>query len=147
MCRALKMSSTPGSPDYPEMNMPLPIAIALAFMLLSGTALLFHIGITGNNSLQGRPPKDKLNPSRWLKNMYQFYIANQILPTQHRKEKESPALGPDPVSPILPKCPKLDGAEKGKKVTFHRLVMPLARRPNIEITTNETKITISTNSV
>jgi hypothetical protein len=137
------MSSTPSSLDYPKMNMPLPIAIVLAFMLLIGIALLFHIGITCNDTLHISISKDKLNPSRWLKNKYRFYVANQVLPTLHIKEKKSPILDSDPVSPILAKCPKLDSAEKGKNVMFHRL----ARHSDIEITTNETKITISANSV
>jgi hypothetical protein len=128
------MSSTPSSLDYPKMNMPLPIAIVLAFMLLIGVALLFHIGIMCSDSLKINVSKDKLNPARWFRNKYRFYVANEVLPTLEPKEKESPTVGPDPVSPVLPKCPKLDGAEKGKNLMFRFRAPTMTPDSAVEIT-------------
>jgi hypothetical protein len=124
---------------------PPPLEIAIPLLLVIGV-LFYSLGYQIGDALALRHAKEKLhipNPSKWLKNKYKLYLAKQVLPTLRPKEKESPVVGPDPVSPILPKCPKLDGAEKGKNIMF-RVRAPYSAPDNeIEITTNETKITIT----
>lgn len=115
---------------------PLPIEIAAGLILLIIGGLLYSLGYQIGDALVLRHAKDKLyipNPSKWLKNMYKLYMAKQVLPTMYTKPSTDDS---DPVSPVLPKCPKLDGAEKGKNIMF-RVRAPC---PN---TTSETKITIS----
>ena len=81
------------------------------------------------------------NPKQWFKNKYTMHISPQILPTHNIKAKESPMVGPDPVSPALPTCPKLDGAEKGKNIMF-RVRAPTAWFHD-DTVSNEIKVSIS----
>ncbi len=92
--------------------------------------------------------KEKMNinqPINWIANKYNEIAKKDVLPiTRPTKAKESPYIGPEPTSPTLPTCPRLDGAERGQNIMF-RLRQPFIRpqEPD-ENTTTETRITIVT---
>jgi hypothetical protein len=69
----------------------------------------------------------------WLKAKYTAYKTKELLPIYTKKKaKESPFIGPEPISPILPISINLDRAEKGQHVTF-RVRTPF----NIQIKSND----------
>jgi hypothetical protein len=81
------------------------------------------------------------NPKHWLKNTYRMHLAKQILPMQ-QKDKQSPHIGPDPISPALPKCQVLDSVERGK-INMFRARAPSAWDQDDPSATNEIKLSIS----
>ncbi len=92
--------------------------------------------------------KDKMSISRpiyWIASKYNEMARKEVLPIYRpAKAKESPYIGPEPTSPTLPTCARLDGAERGQNIMF-RLRQPLMRpiEPS-DNTTTETRITIVT---
>lgn len=92
--------------------------------------------------------KDKLNiakPIKWISNKYSEMTTKEILPTiRLKKAKQSPFVSSAPISPTLPSCFRLDGAEKGQNIMF-RFRGPVNSRIESSDTTNtdnETRITI-----
>jgi hypothetical protein len=94
--------------------------------------------------------KEKMSfraPINWLTSKYRELIHKEVLPmTRPSKAKESPFVGPEPTPPLLPSCPRLEGAERGQNVMFRVRSTPGFIRPQEEPqnTTTETRITIVT---
>lgn len=109
---------------------------------LIGWKIIEHIGLQWN--------KDKMSirtPINWLTTKYRELTRKEVLPmTRPTKAKESPFVGPEPMPPTLPTCPRLEGAERGQNIMFRVRSTPGFIRPQEEPqnTTTETRITIVT---
>jgi hypothetical protein len=86
------------------------------------------------------------SPINWIKNMYGGMTREHVLPVYRpKKAKESPFVSSMPMPQILPKCPNLEGAEKGQNLMF-KLSVPYRRFQSSENLPAETehRITITT---
>ena len=113
--------------------------IVFSFACFIGWRMAEHLGLQCS--------KDKMSlrtPINWLSTKYRELTYKEVLP-MHRpqKAKESPFVGPEPMPPALPTCPRLDGAERGQNIMF-RLRGPLIRPLEEVSTSTETRITIVT---
>ena len=115
------------------------IQLALAFFLLQACAIC--LVQTRTRIKQENKKLNIPNPFTWLMNKYTQWKYMEILPIiRPKKAKESPFCGPQQTPPILPTCPRLDGAEKGQNIMF-RFRGPTNSRIESEEGT-ETRITI-----
>lgn len=129
-------------PDFTPEQWRTIFSFVCVFVLVAtiGYKMVEHYGLLCH--------KDKMSISRpiyWIANKYNEIARKEVLPIYRpAKAKESPYIGPEPTSPTLPTCPRLDGAERGQNIMF-RLRQPLMRpiEPS-DNTTTETRITIVT---
>jgi hypothetical protein len=75
--------------------------------------------------------KEMLTPNQittWIKNKYINYNKTEVLPLYRpKKAKESPFVSSMPMPQILPKCPNLEGAERGQNNIMFRVSVPYRR--------------------
>lgn len=119
------------------------VIVLLGISILIGIRLGKIVEQLLTNKMKGDPIA--LSPITWIKSKYYQYTNAQVLPLYRpRKAKESPFVGPVP-PPILPTCPRLDGAEKGQNLQV-RFSIPYRRFPSSDdLTSNdEHRITITT---
>jgi len=130
------------APDFTPEQWRNIFSFICVFVLVAtiGYKMVEHLGLLCQ--------KEKMSISRpiyWIANKYNEIAKKEVLPIYRpAKAKESPYIGPEPTSPTLPTCPRLDGAERGQNIMF-RLRQPLMRpiEPS-DNTTTETRITIVT---
>lgn len=122
------------------------------FMIMFGIVGLIFLALSLKVTalIKEKCNKEKLHilsPFMWIKNKYNEWAKKgDILPVfRPKKAKESPFVGPIQTPPLLPSCPRLDGAEKGQNIMF-RFRGPNNAKIDSEATTgdNETRITIVT---
>jgi hypothetical protein len=139
---ALGDPNTPPLPNFTPQEWRNIFSFICVFVLVAtiGYKIVEHLGLLCN--------KEKMSISRpiyWIATKYNEIAKKEVLPIYRPpKAKESPYIGPEPTSPTLPNCPRLDGAERGQNIMF-RLRQPLVRpQEPSENTTTETRITIVT---
>jgi hypothetical protein len=118
------------------------IQLGVAFFLLQTCAMC--IVANRKKQKQENVSVNIPNPYTWVMNKYKQWRFAEVLPTiRPKKAKESPFCGPLQTPPILPTCPRLDGAEKGQNIMF-RFRGPTNSRIESESTNSdtETRITI-----
>ncbi len=118
------------------------LQLAIAFFLLQLCAMCIVRGAKeAKKQKQENVSVNIPNPFNWIMNKYKQWKFAEVLPTiRPKKAKESPFCGPLQTPPILPSCPRLDGAEKGQNIMF-RFRGPTNSRIESEGDT-ETRITI-----
>ena len=111
--------------------------------------LLSIVGFQVVTYLHQKIQKDKisiLTPINWIKNKYDLYNKRELLPlVRSKKAKESPFISSLPTPPILPLCPRLEGAEKGQNNLQVRFSIPYRRFQSTDnLPAEEHRITITT---
>jgi hypothetical protein len=111
--------------------------------------LIGIIAIQVGTYLHHKIKKDKmtiLTPINWIKNKYYSYNNKELLPTvRPKKAKESPFISALPTPPVLPLCPRLEGAEKGQNNLQVRFSIPYRRFQSTDnLPAEEHRITITT---
>jgi hypothetical protein len=146
MTIALGDPNTSQIPDIKSEQLYNIISFIVVFSIIGGVILI--LGDKAINALALKMDTNKVNilsPVSWLKNKYNKYVKTDTLPTSRpKKAKESPFVSSMPTPPLLPTCPRLDGAEKGQNIMF-RFRGPANARiesSNTSLNDNETRITI-----
>jgi hypothetical protein len=139
----------PNSSQIPDIKSDQLYAI-VSFIIVASIigGIVFILGDKAITVLALKVNKNKLqipSPMGWIKKLYNEYSTKQILPTVRlKKAKESPFVSSMPTPPMLPTCPRLEGAEKGQNIMF-RFRGPANARiesSNTSLNDNETRITI-----
>jgi hypothetical protein len=115
---------------------------------ICGFIIACSLGILIVYTLEKKGITQKLNLANLIDWMKTKYLQNKdnILPMYRpKKAKQSPFVSAMPMPQILPKCPQLEGAEKGNNVMF-KLSVPYRRFQSSENLPEETehRITITT---
>lgn len=133
-------------PDIKSDQLYIILSFIIVFSIIGG--IVFILGDKAINALALNVNKhniNSLNSINWLKNKYKKYMTKEVLPVNRpKKAKESPFVSSMPTPPLLPTCPRLDGAEKGQNIMF-RFRGPANTRiesSNTSLNDNETRITI-----
>jgi hypothetical protein len=118
---------------------------AVAFTIVTILGIFFYHIIS---TYVYKEKQSLFNIFNWIRHQYKEYkLSRQTLPTvRPKKAKESPFVAPLPPPPVLPSCPRLDGAEKGQNIMF-RVSLPYRRiqqQQDTLSTDDEHRITITT---